>query len=155
MTEFIFIALLNGFIVGLSRAINGRLSEDIGAFKASFWNHIVGFVFLSILLIAMGSFHFETNANIPIYAYVGGFLGAILVAINSYTFTKIGATKSLLLLISGQMITSVILDNKNSEITSTIAKLIGICFIIFGVYLSKKDTENDENKNDLEIRKVG
>lgn len=154
MTEFIFLALLNGFFVGLSRAINGRLSEDIGAFKASFWNHIVGFLFLSILLIIMGTLEFQNNANIPIYAYVGGFLGAILVAINSYTFTKIGATKSLLLLISGQMITSVILDNKNLELTSTMAKLIGIYFIIFGVYLSKKESKN-ENNSDIEIRRVG
>ena len=152
MTEFIFLALLNGFVVGLSLAINGKLSENIGAFKASFWNHIVGFLFLSILLIAMGSFQLQTNANIPIYTYVGGFLGALLVAINSYTFTKIGATKSLLLLISGQMITSVILENLHLDLTSILAKFAGICFIIFGVYLSKKESKNENN---IEIRKAG
>ncbi|MGW2063362.1 DMT family transporter [Streptomyces sp. NPDC055775] len=53
MTPYVLLALLTGLIIGTSRAVNGRLSTRIGAFKASVWNHVAGFAFLSVVLLAL------------------------------------------------------------------------------------------------------
>nr|WP_235202390.1 DMT family transporter [Lonsdalea quercina] len=78
MITFIVIALFNGVCISLSRSINGRLSMERNAFYASLWNHIVGFVFLTLIIVVQGkgfsSFHFDA----PFYAYLGGLWGRCL-----------------------------------------------------------------------------
>ena len=53
MTLYILLALLNGFCIAISRIWNGQLARYYGAFKASYVNHITGFVFLSIVMILL------------------------------------------------------------------------------------------------------
>lgn len=138
MSGYILLAIFTGIIIGTSRAINGRLSMDIGPFKASFCNHIVGFLFLTSVLAVMGSLRFDAASNIPFYTYFGGFFGALFVAINSYVFPRIGAIKTVLLVISGQMIFSVLIDSKNGTITTLLAQLMGVAIILLGIYLANK-----------------
>ncbi|WP_245006721.1 DMT family transporter [Erwinia persicina] len=63
MITYIINSLLNGVCISLSRSLNGRLSMGRNAFYASLWNHIVGFIFLSLILFVqrddMTSFHFN------------------------------------------------------------------------------------------------
>jgi bacterial/archaeal transporter family-2 protein len=134
MVYYIFIALMNGFIIGVSRGMNSRLSMSVGAFKASFWNHTVGFLFLTAALLLFNNVTLSVFYNIPAFTYLGGLLGALFVAVNSYVFPKIGVKKTVLLVISGQMITSVFIDYKDG-VTFSI-QLLGILMIIAGMYLS-------------------
>lgn len=93
MITYIINSLLNGVCISLSRSMNGRLSMERNAFYASLWNHIVGFIFLSLILFVqrddMTSFHF----NAPWYAYSGGAMGALFVAVNSYILPRLGSTQ--------------------------------------------------------------
>jgi transporter family-2 protein len=139
MITYILLALLNGVIVGASRAINSRLSMYVGTFKASFYNHVVGFIFLTLLtigVIALGKFQFPNITNLPLYGYLGGVFGALQVAVGSYVFHRIGAMKTVLLVISGQMISGVIIGYRNVNLISTLGQFLGIAIIIFGVYLA-------------------
>ena len=45
MSLYVLLALINGLVIGLSRALNGRLSHSVGPFRASLCNHLVGFLF--------------------------------------------------------------------------------------------------------------
>jgi transporter family-2 protein len=58
--------------------VNGQLSTQVGAFRASLWNHVVGFVFLTLVLVVLGGFQFGGSAPLP--AYLGGLFGALFVA---------------------------------------------------------------------------
>jgi len=137
MIDYILLAILNGAVIGISRAINGRLSLAIGPFKASFWNHIIGFLFLASMLIVTGRFSFDVTTDIPIFTYLAGFFGALFVAVNSYVLPRVGATKAVLLVISGQMICSVLIDYKSGNILSILAQFFGVAIILLGVYLAK------------------
>lgn len=139
MTYFVFIAILNGIVIGTSRSINGKLSFYVGPLKASLWNHVGGFIFLSILIYFIDSFKYLFNTNIPAIYLLGGVFGAFFVTLNSYVFTKIGAVKTALLVISGQMISSVLIDFNFKSSTSIVAQILGIILIITGIYLSKLD----------------
>lgn len=136
MIGYIFIAIANGAVIGTSRAMNGRLSMQVGAFKASFWNHFVGFVFLAIILIVTGGFRFDLLHDIPVFSYLAGVCGALFVAVNSYVFARLGATKTILLVICGQMIFSVLIDYKSGSLGSILMQLLGVMIILPGMYLA-------------------
>lgn len=145
MTLFIFLALINGLFIGLSRSLNGQLSQDKGPFKASFYNHIVGFLLLSLIILTLGieikslSSAWDNNSG---YLYLGGLIGALYVALNSYVLNQMGAMKAALLVISGQMMTGVLLDFVLNPITSGLLpyliQILGVIFIILGIALSQK-----------------
>jgi len=138
MLGFVLLGVLNGAVIAASRAINGRLAIDLGAFKASFWNHIVGFVFLTAVMLAIASMKFDVPSNAPVLAYMGGVFGALFVALNSYVLPRIGVTKTVLLVIGGQMITGVIIDVRNSKsVGSAVAQFVGVGLILLGVYVAR------------------
>lgn len=140
MFGYIFLAVFNGVIIGTSRALNGRLSMNVGPFKASLCNHLVGFLLLSLILVITQMFSdidIQVIDGAPLSVYLGGFIGALYVAINSFVLARIGATSSALLVISGQMITGVLIDYQNEVLVSIFSSLLGVTMIIFGVYLSK------------------
>lgn len=132
----IFLAILTGVTIGVGRAINGRISTAIGPFSASYWNHFIGFIFLAIVLIMTEKFKLNTIEKIPLYAYSSGFFGAGFVALNSYVFSRLGATKTVLLVVSGQMVSSVLMECKSGHALATFLQILGVAIIIFGVYLS-------------------
>lgn len=137
MIIYIAIALINGICISLSRSINGRLSMERNAFYASLWNHIVGFVFLTLVILVMSggfsAFHFTA----PWFAYIGGAIGALFVAINSYILPRTGSTQAAMLIISGQMISGVVIDQLLHPGNTLWVKLAGVMVIIAGIWVSK------------------
>lgn len=134
MTTGIFLAILSGILISLNRAANGRVGMSLGAFKASYWNHLVGFVFLTLILLLISGFVWDQAATAPWYVYLGGVLGTFFVAINSYVIPRLGVTKTALLVISGQMLIGVIISNHSSSIISLLMQLLGVVLILAGVY---------------------
>ena len=78
MTLVIFLALLNGCCISFCRVLNGRLSQDTSAFYASFWNHVVGFIFLSLVVYFTSTVPVETIMDAPVIAWLGGVMGLCL-----------------------------------------------------------------------------
>jgi len=130
------IALLNGLVIGASRAINGQLSGNAGPLQASLWNHAVGFLLLCLLLALNGWPH-AALATIPLGAYLGGFYGALFVAVNSFVFNRLGAMKAALLVIGGQMLFAVVLDWQHQQTAPGVLRCAGVAVILLGMYLSK------------------
>ncbi|MFZ1389923.1 MAG: DMT family transporter [Thiolinea sp.] len=137
MSLGIFLAVLSGILISLNRAANGQVGMSLGAFKASYWNHVVGFAFLTVILVAISGFVWEQAATAPWYVYLGGVLGTFFVAINSYVIPRLGVTKTALLVISGQMFTGVLFDGISKEWLATIAQLFGVLLIIAGIFWSQ------------------
>jgi bacterial/archaeal transporter family-2 protein len=134
---YVLLALLNGMIIGMTRTINGQLSTGIGPFRASLWNHVVGFLFLTAALLVIGGWKFDTAHEAPLTAYVGGFIGALFVAVNSYVFPRLGAVNAVLLVISGQMISAVLIDYAKRDVAPTGLRWLGVAVVLLGVYLSR------------------
>lgn len=136
MLSAIGFALLYGVLISVTRAANGRMGMARGAFQASFWNHLVGFIFLSVLLLL--SHGFIWTSSLPWYAYLGGIMGAFFVAINAYVIPRLGVTKSALLVVSGQMMTGVLMGLTSSQVSYLLIQLLGVGLILFGLYWSQK-----------------
>lgn len=137
----ILLALLNGVLIGLARTLNGRLGASRGAFAASLANHFFGFALLTLILW----FLFDTpsvDSTVPAYVYLGGVIGALYVAVNSFVLHKIGAVTSILCVLSGQMMASLLIDVFFLDSNISSSQFVGVLMIVTGMYitLSKKIT---------------
>lgn len=138
MTLFVAYAIIAGLLVGLSRQLNGRLALSTSPLIASFWNHIVGFVFLSALGLILGNLILPGAAQAPWWIYLGGPLGVIFVTAGSWLIPRIGAVNSALLVIGGQMVSGVIFDLVRGAPMTVWASALGVALILAGVALTQR-----------------
>lgn len=131
--EFVVLGLINGFCITLSRVFNGQLSAHNGAFYASLVNHAVGFALLSSLFLFLPE---------PIYAlphdltlFLGGVIGALYVALNSFVMVRLGSTNSIVLVVSGQMLLGLCTEAYRFGLAQTGLQFIGAALIVIGVFL--------------------
>jgi transporter family-2 protein len=138
MTLWIAMAFAGGLFVSVSRQINGRLSLSNSPLIASFWNHIVGFVVLTALGLTLGGLWPDGVADAPWYAFVGGPIGVIFIASGSWLIPRIGAVNTALLVISGQMVSGVVLDLFSDQPPRLWASVAGIALILCGMVLTQR-----------------
>lgn len=134
----ILYAVLAGLLVGLSRQLNGRLALSSSPLIASFWNHIVGFVALTALGLAIGGLIPAGAADAPWHAYIGGPIGVIFVASGSWLIPRIGAVNTALLVIGGQMVSGVVLDLARGAPGTVWASALGVVLILGGMALTQR-----------------
>ena len=137
MTPFVLIACAAGLLVGLSRQLNGRLSLSTSPLITSFWNHLVGCVALTVLGLALGGLWPEGAADAPWYAYLGGPIGVVFVALSSWFVARIGAVNTALLIIGGQMIGGLALDLVQSGKLSLWLSGLGVLLIMAGMVVAQ------------------
>ncbi|GAA2214525.1 DMT family transporter [Nonomuraea monospora] len=135
MLFFVLLALVNGVLIGASRTINGQLSTRAGAFRASVWNHVVGFVFLSAVLLVLRVWPDLTD--VPVAAYAGGVIGALFVAVNSYVFPRLGAMSASVLVISGQVLSAVVIDCVQQRTLPAPIRIAGVALVLVGLSLPR------------------
>lgn len=138
MTLFVAYAIIAGLLVGLSRQLNGRLAMSTTPLVASFFNHIVGFVFLTILGLILGNLILPGAADAPFWVYLGGPLGVIFVTAGSWLIPRIGAVNSALLVIGGQMVSGVVFDLLRGAPMTFWASALGVALILAGVALTQR-----------------
>lgn len=142
MTLWIVFAALAGVLVGVSRQVNGRLSLSTSPLMSSFWNHIIGFIILTVTGLVAGDIFGGLippgAADAPLVDYVGGIIGVIFVAVGSWLIPRIGATNTALLLIGGQMVSSVALDFLRGASPTLWASALGVVLILAGMMLTQR-----------------
>ncbi len=134
----IVFAFSAGLLIILSRQVNGRLSLSSTPMISSFWNHIVGFVVLTVLGLVIGGLIPANIAEIPWWVFSGGAIGVVFVASGSWLITRIGAVNSTMLVISGQMVSGVVFDFLRGEPITLWACALGVTLIIAGMALTQR-----------------
>ena len=140
MSAAVAMAVLAGALIGLSRQFNGRLSLSRGALGASFWNHIVGCLALlaaALLLAALAEPpDLSGLAETPLWAWAGGTLGVLFVAAGSWLVARLGAARTALLVIAGQMVSGALLDTLRLGWEGAPLRALGVAVILAGVLLA-------------------
>jgi transporter family-2 protein len=135
-------AVLAGALIGLSRQLNGRLSLSRGALVASFWNHLVGFGALlaaALLLAALAAPpDLTTLARTPLWAWAGGTLGVLFVAAGSWLVARLGAARTAVLVIAGQMVSGALLDTLRLGWDGAPLRALGVAVILAGVLAGER-----------------
>lgn len=132
----ILLALLSGCVVTIMIAMNGQLSNHFGLYFATVLIHAIGLATIYIIChMKKAKLHFKNG--VPFYLYTGGMIGVLTVFFNNLTIGSIGASLVTALGLLGQLVSSLILEQKGwlGSIQSTITKekLISLCIILIGI----------------------
>jgi bacterial/archaeal transporter family-2 protein len=135
------LAAFAGLIVPLQALIVARVSFIMASpMLAALVNFVSGTVAL-VALLALSRTPLPTQtqiAQMPVYGWIVGFLGAFFVAQAAYTIPKLGAAATVALIIAGQMIGSLALDHfgiLHSAHPVSAQKAAGALLLLVGVFL--------------------
>ena len=142
MLGMVAIAVIAGMLVGLSRQINGRLALSTSAMESSFWNHIVGLIFVTAVALLTGGLFAGDPWAAPWWAWLGGPIGVIFIAAGSWLIPRIGAARTAMLIIAGQMVSGVVLDVVMAAPGNPLARVAGITLIFTGLWVARSADEN-------------
>ena len=127
-----------GLLISLSRQLNGRLSLATSPLASSFWNHWVGFAALVLFGAVAGGLWPATIAHVPVYACVGGPLVFVFIALGSYCLARLGAARTAMLVIAGQMVSGAALDLARGATGSVWMTAAGVALIVGGMSMGQR-----------------
>jgi bacterial/archaeal transporter family-2 protein len=127
-----------GLLIGVSRQVNGRLGLATTPLLSSSWNHWVGFGALTVVGLALGGLTPGTLGSVPPLAWIGGPLGVLFVASGSYFVARLGAARTAMLVIAGQMVSGVGLDLIRGVPGTLWMTAAGVAMILAGMMLMQR-----------------
>jgi transporter family-2 protein len=132
---YFFISILAGVSIVVARIINSNLAEKIGIFQGTFFNYITGLLFSFIFLLLSSESPKISNINltsIPLWAYLGGLTGVLVIVLSNYVTPKISAFYFTLLIFIGQLLVGIVIDYLTLNMLS-MGKVIGGLFVLIGL----------------------
>lgn len=138
---YLVLALAAGMFMPLQAGINTRLAGVVGgSIPAAFVSFLVGTLALGAVLAVLGQ-GVPLGAALPAapwWYWIGGTLGAFFVTATVILAPRIGAVSMMALVLAGQTITSLILDNYGllgfPQIPFDLKRLCGVLLVLAGVY---------------------
>lgn len=137
-------AVLAGVSLTLQAGVNSQLRLILGnPIHAGLISFLVGAMSLGLLaLLQRQDWPIQNVMASPWWVWTGGFLGAFLVMSIIMVAPRIGATTLIGLIITGQMLTAMILDHFGAlgfpVHPIRWERLLGTLFLLFGAVLIKK-----------------
>ena len=65
--------------------------------------------------------------------YLGGAIGALYVAVNSFVMARLGSTNSIVLVVCGQMLFGLLMEVYTKDLAFLEIQIIGAGLVVFGV----------------------
>jgi transporter family-2 protein len=133
------LAGLAGAIVGIQRALNGKINIYSGQhWTTSLLNFIMGTAFLLLLtaiLIPMNKYEISSLPTTPWWVYTAGVLGVIYIAYSATIVQHLGVLAWTLLSVGGNLFGALIIDliAPIHGVTVSIWLVAGICLSFIGV----------------------
>jgi transporter family-2 protein len=140
-TLAVALAALAGVLVGTQAPINSRLGRDLGSVQAATFSFVVGTIALALvaLLFYGGLGSFGQAGKAPLWALVGGLLGAVYVTVAIITVRTLGVSGLTAIVIAGQLAAAVVIDRfgllgiAKQPIGAT--RIVGLVLLVVGVLL--------------------
>ncbi|MEG0772540.1 DMT family transporter [Clostridium sp.] len=132
---YIILAFLCGGLTIISMIVNANLGKKVGVFQGGFINYAVGLsgtLLIMLILEVTGKFKISDFNGIPFYAFLGGFIGVMVVVASNVVIPKIPALYSTILIFIGQIFTGIIIDYLRVGSIS-MGKIVGGLIIIGGM----------------------
>ncbi len=145
MADFLFLALvgvLGGVAVGIQSPIAGAMGQKIGGTASSLIVHLSGMILSALLLWVKGGERIREWHTLPWYMLGAGVFGVILYQTINIVLPKLGSTLMITLIISGQLVTGVVIDHFGWLGVTTrpidLPRIIGVIALLLGGYLIAK-----------------
>ncbi len=141
------LVIITGFIIIFGMVQNAGLSTKIGLKQTTLLNFFTGLCTALIFFLALSSWsQFSELKNMNPIGYLGGIFAVGVVILSSFSLSKISVIIGSMLIYTGQMIASFVIDYYMGVSFSPM-KLLGLACIIIGIYINNYiDYKNKEKK---------
>ncbi len=140
-----FIILMAGAMLPLQAGINSHLARFSGS---ALWASAISFLVGGLVLVSL-NLAIKTPApgllqmrEAPVWAWVGGLMGAFFVSAMAIFAPKLGASTLITLVITGQLLTAVALDHFGwagyVQSETSFPRIAGIILVALGAYLAHR-----------------
>lgn len=131
---------LVGICVALEPTVNSGLGKVITPRLATLHSFIVGTLIVLVINILSGGFkEYKFIAKAPPYLWIGGIIGTVVVYVGAKVAPVIGIAATLTIMVSVQLITSIIIDSFGllgaEKIPLDLNRIIGVLIMIVAVRL--------------------
>lgn len=134
----LLLALLAGIGVGLQAGVNGSLGKKVGTLEGALISFAIGTLALVLVNIFFGRGDILSVLSVPKWQLTGGLLGALYVFILVLIVPRIGVAASIVGIITGQLLISVIIDHFGwmgvRQIPVDVNRLAGIAFLAVALF---------------------
>ena len=132
---YYLLSLLSGILIAISVFFNGRLSQTHSLHLSSVIIHITGMILITAIVLIKRDNPFSKFQKW--YLYLGGAIGVFILICNNYAFNLIGVSAILALLLLGQSIAGLVIDQTGwlgmSKYPFRKQKIIGLVLLISGI----------------------
>jgi transporter family-2 protein len=139
------LALIGGVSVVIQQMLNANLRGELNsAVWSGFMSYVLGLLCMVLLAIVMREPIPAAGvvARIPVWAWSGGLFGAIFIVLSILVAKQLGAATLIALLVTGQMIASIIIDHFGwlglTQRPIDLPRLVGSILLIGGVILIRR-----------------
>lgn len=138
---WILLVIVAGACLPVQTGLNNKIGKVLESpIHASFVSFTVGAIsILVFILLFRIQYHAGSIQNVPTFAWTSGLFGAFYVVIAIMGYQKLGVPVTFGLIITGQMIASLILEHNNILVAAphpiNWARIAGVGLIIGGVVL--------------------
>jgi bacterial/archaeal transporter family-2 protein len=140
-----FSTIAAGVSVIIQQALNANLRTAIGsAAWSGVVSYLVGLIAIAVFAIVLRQPLPSASvvAGTPWWAWSGGVFGAVFITLAILLIPQLGAATFIALLITGQMLTSLVLDHYGwlglEQRSVDLPRLIGVALLIAGVVLIRR-----------------
>ena len=103
------LSLMAGMLISVMVVFNGQLNGRVGQTSALVIIHVVGLVFMSVLLLIKKEK--PQLKRLPFYLYIGGFIGIVITVFNNIAFSQISVSAMMALGLLGESVSSLVADH--------------------------------------------
>jgi transporter family-2 protein len=136
------VGIIGGIAVGVQSPIAGAMGQRVGGTASSLIVHMSGMILSAILLWMKGGEKIREWQTLPWYMLIAGVFGVILYQTINFTLPKLGSTLMITLIITGQLITGVVIDHFGwlgvAQRPIDLPRILGMGALLLGGYLISK-----------------
>ena len=148
MAVYIFVSVLLGVLNVFNKMVNVKASEYLGNTNGTLINYFEASIISLVIILALGEAHELTPSfvkNVPSYLYLGSVTGLIALIFLVIGTKKSTVMVSTIVVLIGQLVTSIVLDCIFFNENFSPLKLLGILFVIAGMAFREKIIKKSEN----------
>lgn len=107
----LILVLISGLGVSVQSGVNGELGKRIGTIEGAFVSFFIGLIAITLIMLFLGKGNITEVFTVPKWMLFGGILGAFFVMCNVFAVPKLGVGITVISVIVGQIIMSMIIDH--------------------------------------------
>jgi len=136
----VILAILAGIFTTVEASMNAQLGKYITPSNATLHSLIVGMLFMLLISFYNGEIgQYGKIATVKPVLLFGGIFGALIILFSSQAIPEIGISNTLILILSGQLLSGLVVDVLYNDMVIGSRKAIGLLLFLIGTIMFLKE----------------